>query len=84
MNINAKQRVKEYEILKRTFEGKTDLSKNDNPLTSKYMTSQKYIALYTLEYDDNNHDEIKVYKCYTTKKEASEDMEYQSNWRNVY
>ena len=84
MNLNVKQRVKKYEVLRRTFEGKTDPSKNDNALTSKYMPSQKYIAMYTIEYDDKNHDEIKRYKCYTTKKEAIADMEKQKQWKDVY
>ena len=84
MNMNVKQRVKEYQVLKRTFEGKTDPSKNDKALTSKYMPSQKYIALFTIEYDDNNHDEVKTSKCYITKQDAINDMEFKSQWRNVF
>lgn len=31
-----------FEIKRRTFEGKTDIDKNNNSLTSKYMPSYKY------------------------------------------
>ena len=84
MNIDLKQRVNEYQILKRTFEGKDNPSKNDCALTSKYYTSQKYISLYTEMYDDLNHDEVKTYRCYKTKQEAIDDMIYKSEWRYVF
>lgn len=35
-------KVKSFEIKRRTFEGRTDPTKNDNSLTSKYMPSYKY------------------------------------------
>ena len=41
-----KLHITKIEILKRTFEGKTDPSKNDNALTSKYYTSKKYLLRY--------------------------------------
>jgi len=50
-----------YEIKKRTFEGKTDPSKNFNSLTSKYMTSYKYWMEITFK-DESKEDNTFVKK----------------------
>jgi hypothetical protein len=63
-----------YEVVKRTFEGIIDETKNNSPVTSKYMSSQKYIALYNIQWDHGGISEMN--KCYTTKKKAIEDMEF--------
>lgn len=45
-----------YELKPRTFEGKTDPSKNGDPLTSKYMTSYKYwMKVYYEEGEPTTH-----------------------------
>lgn len=67
-----------YEVKKRTFEGKTDPDKNEKSLTSKYMTSQKYIAFYTVQWDHGGIGEMN--KLYTTKREAIEDMEFKTQY----
>ena len=77
--INGK--VVQFEIKRRTFEGKADSSKNDQALTSKYMPSQKYIAFYTVQSEDNTYS---YNKCYTTKKEAEEDMQRMSHGFRIW
>ena len=62
-----------YEVLKRTFEGKVEKTKNDNALTSEFMPSKKYIAFYSVQWGHGGISEIK--ECYVSKKEAIEDME---------
>ena len=56
-----------HEIKRRTFEGKTDPSKNDNGLTSKYMPSRKYWMKITYPHAPQGHTD-----CYRTKREAEE------------
>ena len=56
-----------YEIKRRTFEGKTDPSKNDNSLTSKYMPSYKYWLKITFPQSAQPHT-----NCFRTKREAEE------------
>lgn len=41
--------ITKIEVVKRTFEGKYNPGANDNPITSKYMTSKKYAMLYECE-----------------------------------
>ena len=57
-----------WEVKKRTLEGKTDKSKNNNPLTSEYRTGLKYILLYQIQWDHGGVSNM--YKCFKTKKEA--------------
>lgn len=45
-------KVMGYRIKRRTFEGKTDPTKNDDSLTSKYMPSYKYWI--EVEFEDGN------------------------------
>ena len=52
-------------IKRRTFEGKTDPSKNDSGLTSKYMPSYKYWMKITYPHAPQGHTD-----CYRTKKDA--------------
>jgi hypothetical protein len=66
-------KVLNYRIRKRTFEGKTDIKKNDNPLTSKYMPSKKYVAYYDVQWEHGGISEVN--KCFDTQKEAIEEME---------
>ena len=65
-----------FEVKRRTFEGKTDPSKNDHASTSKYMTSYRYIALYKVkrEYDDGGISEREEYRCFRSKAEAEQEM----------
>ena len=44
--IMNKKGITYIEVLRRTFEGKTDPSKNDDALTSKYYPSKKYLLRY--------------------------------------
>lgn len=60
--------ISNIRIVKRTFEGLTDPTKNDNPVTSKYYTSKKYIVLYDVENCGNNP----MTHCTQSKKEAHE------------
>jgi hypothetical protein len=66
-----RMQVTNIKIVKRTFEGVTDISKNDNPLTSKYYPSKKY----ALVYDQEGYEFNPVIECYVTKKDAE-----QANW----
>ena len=34
------------QLVRRTFEGKNDVDKNQDPITSKYMESMKYAVVY--------------------------------------
>lgn len=54
------QKVTGFNIKRRTFEGKTDPTKNNSSLTSKYMTSYKYWL--EIEYDSYTAE-----NCYPTK-----------------
>lgn len=48
-----KKHITDIAVLRRTFEGEKDPSKNDDVLTSKYMSSKKYLLRYNcLEYGD--------------------------------
>lgn len=52
--MSEKRKITNIRIVKRTFEGRNDESKNDNPVTSKYSPSKKYAILYDLiGYDYN-------------------------------
>jgi len=53
-------------IKQRTFEGKNNPSKNDDPLTSKYMPSYKYHL--DIGYEDGRH----ASGTHRTKKQAQE------------
>lgn len=53
-------------IHKRTFEGVTDPSKNDNPVTSKYRTSRKYAVSFDIEGYEHNPS----VHCVMSKKDA--------------
>ncbi|KKN00790.1 hypothetical protein LCGC14_1134150 [marine sediment metagenome] len=57
------QEVTGFNIKRRTFEGKTDPTKNNSSLTSKYMTSYKYWL--EIEYDGYTAE-----NCYPTKAEC--------------
>ena len=60
--------VTNINIHKRTFEGATDPSKNENPITSKYYTNNKYAVSYDVEgYEHNPH-----VRCFRTKKDAEQ------------
>jgi hypothetical protein len=56
------------QVKRRTFEGKTDNSKNDNALTSKYMPSYKYW------YEFKTMEGVKHTNCTTTKKDAYQEI----------
>lgn len=58
-----------YEIKQRTFEGKTDSSKNDHSLTSKYMPSHRYYMEIEFKADDC-HDAYITRNTYRTKADA--------------
>ena len=82
----AKSQVIKFEVKRRTFEGKTDPSKNDEALTSKYMTSYRYIALYRIrfEYEHGGVSEVDTSRCFRTKREAEESMKQQSKPHVTY
>lgn len=62
----GKLHITDAKIMRRTFEGKTDPSKNDDALTSKYYTSKKYLLMYKCtEYGD-----VYVNDAYETKNLA--------------
>ena len=64
--MDYKIRAQNIVIHKRTFEGKTDTTKNDCPITSKYYPSKKYaVAFDLLGYKHNP-----VVHCFKTKKDA--------------
>jgi hypothetical protein len=71
-------KVLNYEILKRTFEGKTDPSKNDKALTSKYSSSKKYMAFYSVQWEHGGISEMS--NDYISKREAVEDMEFKKQY----
>lgn len=60
--------VKDFEIKRRTFEGKTDPNKNDNSLNSKYMPSYKYWM--RIDYENYSSE-----CCYPTKAQCLEAVE---------
>jgi len=61
-----KLHITKIEVLRRTFEGKADPSKNDDALTSKYYSSKKYLLRYKCtEYGNMDTD-----MCYETKSLA--------------
>ena len=47
-----------YEIKRRTFEGKTDPSKNDSALTSKYQPSYRYYMEIEFKADEGHNASI--------------------------
>lgn len=53
-------------IHKRTFEGATDDTKNDNPITSKYRPSKKY----AVSYDADGYKHNPFIDCVVTKRDA--------------
>ena len=63
-----RENVKGFEIKRRTFESKTDSTKNDNALTSKYMPSYKYWL--RIDYDSYSAE-----YCRPTKAECLADVE---------
>jgi len=68
--------VQNATIVKRTFEGKTDPSKNNNPVTSKYMASYKYAVICT-QYGKERID------TFVSKKDASNWIEKNSVARDI-
>ena len=74
--MDCKETILSFEIKRRTFEGKTDKSKNDHALTSEYMPSYRYIALYKIrrDYGNGNISEKDEYRCYRSKTEAEQAM----------
>lgn len=62
------EKVKSFEIKRRTFEGKTDPDKNINSLTSKYMPSYKYWVRIVFENYTSD-------RCFPTKKQCVEYVE---------
>jgi hypothetical protein len=73
---NMSQPIKNANIVRRTFEGKTDPSKNDNPITSKYYTSKKYAVV--CEWYGKPHAE-----AFTSKQEAQDWIDYHSIAREL-
>jgi hypothetical protein len=67
-------KVKGFEIKRRTFEGKTDHTKNDNSLTSKYMPSYKYWLRIEYHADEHHARQATEYCC-RTKQEALDRVE---------
>jgi hypothetical protein len=62
----GKLHITDIQILRRTFEGKTDPSKNDDALTSKYSPSKRYLLRYRCtEYGDHC-----ISEAYETKRLA--------------
>ena len=57
------QKVSGFNIKRRTFEGKTNPTKNDSSLTSKYMTSYKYWL-------EINYEGYTAENCYRTKADC--------------
>ena len=57
--------ISNVQVHKRTFEGETDPSKNDNPITSKYYRSCKFAVSYNIE----GYEHL-VVTCKRTKKDA--------------
>lgn len=57
------QKVKGFEIKRRTFEGKINPAKNNNSLTSKYMVSYKYWM--RIDYDNYSSE-----NCYIRKSDC--------------
>lgn len=55
--------IKNPVIVRRKFEGRTDPSKNNDPLTSKYMPSYRYAVVYE-RYGKQRVD------CFPTKAQA--------------
>ena len=82
MKSELTAKVIKYEILKRTFEGKTDPTKNGDALTSKYMPSKKYIAFYTVLNDEGNQSQAN--ETFVTKTEAENEMKRKSQGYRVW
>lgn len=62
----SKLHITDVQILRRTFEGKTDPSKNDDVLTSKYSPGKRYLLRYRCtEYGD-----VYANEAYETKRLA--------------
>jgi hypothetical protein len=74
MNMSCKQEILSFEVRRRTFEGRVDETKNNDALTSKYMPSYRYIALYRIkrDYGDGNVSVRDESRCFTTKQRASD------------
>lgn len=60
--------VKGFEIKRRTFEGKTDIDKNNNSFTSKYMPSYKYWL--RIDYENYSSE-----NCYPKKSDCQQAIE---------
>jgi hypothetical protein len=67
-------------IHKRTFESQFDASKNDDPITSKYMVSYKY----AVSYDVKNYEHNPVVQCTRSKKDAEVFIEKLKKVHNVH
>ena len=67
------RKVESSEIKKRTFEGKTDPSKNNHSLTSKYMPSYKYYMKVNYELGTSRED------CFRTRKDAEDYLKVLKN-----
>jgi len=57
-----------FEIKRRTFEGETNPDKNNNSLTSKYMSSYKYWL--RIDYENYSSE-----NCYSKKSECQQAVE---------
>lgn len=70
----CKQQIVSFEVKRRTFEGKTDKSKNTELLTSEYMPSYRYVALYRMrrDYGSGNVSVKDESRAFRTKKEAED------------
>ena len=68
--------IQDAQIVRRTFEGKDDPTKNDDPVTSKYYTSQRY-AVVCMQYGNR-----RVYTC-RTKQEAQDWIDHNSFVREL-
>ena len=67
VDVERKLNISNVNIVKRTFEGEYDISKNDNPITSKYRPSYKFAVSYdVLGYEHNP-----MIQCTRTKKDAN-------------
>ena len=68
MTCGCKVEVISFEIKRRKFEGNDDPSKNNHPLTSKYMPSYRYAALYKARYTYDSgqvteRDDCRLFRC---------------------
>ena len=71
--------ISNIKILKRTFEGATNPDKNDNPVTSKYYTSKKFIV----EYDIKGYAHNPSTQATATRKNAENYIDELKKYHNV-